>query len=212
MRLVSQARLATAPSGVGFVVCMFPANRDAETALHRIIAAMQCDFGGVSDVSSPLDRWRAPWQYRQEIGEVLRNIVVILEKPVGLFDLVHLKDWTMAVERATRRGMQRTVNLNPGIVLPDRVIAVSHKPRGRIRRYLGARCWAQTVAVRCRGGEFRASLNSFSEYADPTRLALFSCLSEHAMPPEEVMGRGWPRYEAAHNKALHLTVACGARR
>ena len=195
--------------GAAFIVCMLRASELRKGRLTRLIGSISSDLGRVQLLVPELRRWRAPWQYRVEMGENLVNVAVALEQPLSVSGLVSLKHWTLETESMTRIGGNRTLNLNPGIVLRDRVIVASHKPHGSIREFVGPNCWIQTVALRTPGGQFIGSRTTFSEYAAPSRLALFGCLVRKDLADEVHFERlAWMfLHDDAPNRALHRTAA-----
>lgn len=200
--------------GTAFIVCMMRRGSLRVGMLERLGEMVKSKLGNVRMLVPELRGWIAPWQYRIEMGQDLINVGVVLQERLTVVGLVAFKKWTMDLERDTRITAKRTLNLNPGIVLGDRVIVVSHKPRDGIRRCIGRNCWIQTVATATPAGRFIPSRHTFSEYVAPSRLELFARLR---MKDVVVEGGGDPRrcvppHDGAHNRPLHLTVAFGARR
>jgi hypothetical protein len=199
--------------GTAFVVCMMQRGSLEEGMLDRIGEIVESELGAVRALVPELRGWIAPWQYRSEMGEDLVNVGIVLEERLPVSRLVAFKEWALALERDTRICGNRTVNVNPGIVLSDRVIVASHKSRDGIRRCIGINCWIQTVATATPSGRFMPSRNTFSEYVAPSRLELLTGLRI-----EDLVGEasGVPHmytslHDGAHNRPLHLTVAFGAR-
>jgi len=172
---IPSTHVENAVKGRSFIVCIAPAKalrgRKYEKLRSMICKSMQAKIAEVWDANR---HWTAPEAYRREAGSDLVNIVLVLNRSCSRNDLPQIKRKTNQIEDSFRKNGLRSVNLNPGLALPEGVLVASRKPKEG-REPLSEDVWGQLV-LECDNGQIKPSSHTFDEYSDTERLIKFGKL------------------------------------
>jgi len=152
---------AAAPPAVLFCGLIYGPSVDVRAVLRRMMAA----WGPLTYLSA-----RIPFSYttyyHEEMGEPLFRRFVALEAPVPQESLPALKEEAGTMEDDfLRPGGGRSVNIDPGLLLPDRLVLATTKP-GPHRVYLGRGIYADLTLLFQRKS-YRPLPWTYPDYADP---------------------------------------------
>ncbi|MEJ5360389.1 MAG: DUF4416 family protein [Desulfobacterales bacterium] len=117
----------------------------------------------------------SPWMdfdytsyYTAEMGAPLSRRVLAFERLVVQEALPEIKLAACALEARRSRDGRRTVNLDPGLIVPERFVLATGKPAAH-RIYLGSGIYADLALIYREGG-FRALPWTYPDYAaEPLR-------------------------------------------
>lgn len=101
--------------------------------------------------------------YREEMGWPLMRRLVGFDAFVPLDSLADAKAFCDGLEARYRRGDKRTLNLDPGLLTPERLLLATHKNFTH-RVYLGRRVFADLTLIYSRSG-WQALPWTFPDYA-----------------------------------------------
>lgn len=133
----------------------------------------------------------SPWMafdytsyYTDEMGAPLSRRVVAFARPVVQEALPEIKLAACTLEERRSRNGRRTVNLDPGLVLAERVVLATGKPAAH-RIYLGSGIYADLALIYREGG-FRPLPWTYPDYAaDPLKSFLEAVRARHLFDRRE---------------------------
>ena len=151
--------------------------------LCGVIASPERDLGQVEnlleDAFGPVDlrSERIPFDqtsyYQQEMGDELVREWVSFEKLVQQDAIADAKRATNRIEaRFARPDGSRTVNLDPGYIVPPRLVLATMKDFAH-RIYVGKRVYAEVTLI-YRDGEFQPLAWTYPDYQQPVALDFFT--------------------------------------
>ena len=139
--------------------------------IEKVIGELSDIYGPVDRISPELlfDRTR---YYAKEMGWPLQRRFVSFEKLVPAGTLVEVKLKTNEVEQKYLRGGNRTVNIDPGCISPERLILATGKNYVH-RIYLSKGIYADLTLI-FKKGSFSPLKWTYPDYADPEVIGFFN--------------------------------------
>ncbi len=133
----------------------------------RVIDDMIALFGTV-DIVSPWYAFDYTDYYHQEMGQPLFRRVAAFKRHIGQIDLPLIKCRTNRLEQRYAAHGQRTVNLDPGYLLKERLVLASGKNFAH-RIYLDKGIYADLTLI-YEQGAFKTLPWTYPDYAAPVLL------------------------------------------
>lgn len=139
--------------------------------IEKVIGQLSDIYGPVDHISPELlfDRTR---YYAKEMGWPLHRRFVSFEKLVPTGTLVEVKLKTNEVEQMYLCGGNRTVNIDPGCISPERLILATGKNYVH-RIYLSKGIYADLTLI-FKKGSFSPLKWTYPDYADPEVIGFFN--------------------------------------
>jgi hypothetical protein len=140
-----------------------------EKSLFEPLAKELADkFGSVDMVSSwfPFDYTA---YYEPEMGAPLFRRLLVFKRFIEQTDLSSIKNTTNALEMKFSENGERTVNIDPGYMLPERFVLATGKNYTH-RIYIGRGIYADLTLIYQKGG-FQKLPWTYPDYADKKMLA-----------------------------------------
>lgn len=148
------------------------------------VAVLLAERFGAFDLVSPWWAFEFTAYYAAEMGAPLSRRVIAFRRRVPQEALAEIKLATGELEGLRAREGRRTVNLDPGILLPERVVLATGKPAAH-RIYLGSGIYADLALV-YREGAFRPLPWTYPDYAGmPLRGFLEAVRARHLFDRRE---------------------------
>ncbi len=164
------ARIQKPPAGrliISIIYSSMDALADSLKALERKFSRVECET--IEIPCSSKDR------YREEMGENLKRRIFSFEKPVNRDTLSDIKNTCANIEPmfadCIRDFNFRTVNIDPGILTPDKLVMASHREYNH-RIYLRDGVFAQIELIYS-GGQFMQLPWTNPDFCDPEAIDLF---------------------------------------
>jgi len=141
--------------------------------LERVLENLQAEYGRFLLATPPMTFDFTDY-YHREMGGGLERVIVAFSRLVPRDCLVSAKTFTNALEDSHRRGADRTVNIDPGIVTLENVCLATTKPHAH-RIYLCSGIWAE-VTLMYRGNSYRKLPWTYPDYASDAYIHIFNSL------------------------------------
>jgi hypothetical protein len=130
---------------------------------EEVARALQARLGAIDMVSGWID-FDYTTYYRKEMGTPLRRRVLAVKPLAAQTQLPAIKQMTNALESAYACRGRRRVNIDPGYLLPERLVLASGKNFSH-RIHLDAGIYADLTLIYQKGA-FRALPWTYPDYAD----------------------------------------------
>ena len=127
---------------------------------------------GPRDFASPLLPFDKTTYYESEFGPDLVRRFVFFEKLIPQEKIVPIKHLAYKIEKKFSRNGRRTVNIDPGYILLERLVLVTFKNFSH-RIYLGDYVYGEVTLLYSKG-EFRPLPWTYPDYADPLARKIFA--------------------------------------
>ncbi len=160
------------PKAVLFCGLIYGPQADLPAVLQRLMGA----WGRLEFISR-----RIPFSYStyydNEMGDELTRRFCTFQRAVPQEALTDLKGLSEEMETVfLREGGGRTVNIDPGLLLPDRLVLASTKP-GPHRPYLGRGVYADLTLL-FQKKTYRSLPWTYPDYAEPETIQMMNRLRE----------------------------------
>jgi hypothetical protein len=171
------------PDPVKLISSMFSNEKEI---LEKVIVQLSDIYGPADLISRELmfDRTR---YYAREMGWPLHRRFVSFSKLISAEDLVTVKLKTNGVEQEYLRGENRTVNIDPGFISPERLVLATGKNYVH-RIYLSKGIYADLTLIFKRGS-FTPLEWTYPDYADPEVIGFFNGVRKQYMDQLREMKR-----------------------
>lgn len=140
------------------------------------VARLEKEFGPV-EIKSPEWQFDHTDYYRQEMGSDLMRIFLVFSRRVPQDCLVHAKLACRKIEKKFMSCGSRTVNIDPGILTPERLILATCKNFTH-RIYLGQGIFAEITLIATRQGLSRLEW-TFPDYASAEIIEFWNITRQH---------------------------------
>jgi len=160
--------LKSQPEAILFVGILYADARFLTLALERLTLK----FGPLRH-ESPESPWHSD-HYTAELGTPIMRKFIFFRELVRQDELMDIKNLTRAIESELSADGRRTVNLDPGLLAPARVVLATTKDYAH-RIYLGEGIFAEATLI-YRDGEFRPNAFAYSDYTQTPVLRMFSSM------------------------------------
>jgi hypothetical protein len=160
-----------------------------ELDLGEVLRLLERAWGPVEFISrrSSFDYTR---YYDDEMGSPLSRKFVTFREMAEQGALPGLKWEAKRVEGAYRRSDGgRRVNIDPGILLPDRLVLATTKPCAH-RPYLERGIYAD-VTLTYQEGSYQPLAWTYPDYAAPQTVRMMNSLRDHYLVQNRTTRRGW---------------------
>ena len=160
-----------------------------ELDLGCVLRELEREWGPVTFIGRrfPFDYTR---YYEQEMGFPLVRRFVAFGEEIEQDALPRMKWEAMGVEEAYRCSTGgRRVNIDPGLLLPDRLLLATTKPCSH-RPYLGKGIYAD-LTLRYHNGTYQPLEWTYPDYAEPATVRMMNGLRERWILQERAARRGW---------------------
>lgn len=154
--------------------------------LEKGIIQLSHIFGPV-DLTSPELMFDRTKYYAREMGWPLHRLFVSFSNLVSAGDLVQVKLETNRVEQQHLREDKRTINIDPGLVSPERLVLATGKNYVH-RIYLSKGIYADLTLIYKRGS-FTPLEWTYPDYAGPEVIAFFNEVRKQYMDQLREMKR-----------------------
>jgi hypothetical protein len=174
------------PSEPGPVKLISSLFSNEKEILEKIIVQLTEIYGPVDRISPELmfDRTR---YYAREMGWPLHRRFVSFTRLISAGNLVEVKLKTNGVEQTYLRGENRTVNIDPGFISPERLVLATGKNYVH-RIYLSKGIYADLTLIFKRGS-FTPLKWTYPDYADPEIIVFFNGVRKQYMDQLREMKR-----------------------
>ena len=153
----------------GLLVCSLLSAR-MDQAAPAFVAALAERFGPLAHQSGDLP-FECTTYYDDELGTPIVRRLLAFENMVPLDCLPEAKHFCVGLERAHLEEGRRVLNLDPGLITPERFLLATSKNFTH-RVYLGQGVWADLTMI-WTGGDWLVLPWTYRDYAAPgTRLEL----------------------------------------
>lgn len=142
-----------------------------EAVRDRALKALEEDFGPVALRQEPFPFEHSDY-YEAEMGAPLFKQLVLFQEPVPQGFLAEIKLLTNLREQAHARLGRRRINLDPGLLLPSRLVLATTKDHAH-RIYLARGIYAE-VTLLYRKGAFTPLPWTYPDYREPRVLDFLS--------------------------------------
>jgi hypothetical protein len=177
---------AAARPAVLFCGLIYAPGLETAALLDRLTAV----WGNLEFVSAPVP-FSYTTYYHDEMGVPLVRRYLTFQRPVPQEDLPLVKETSGTLETAFPNAAGgRTVNIDPGLLLPERLVLATTKPAGH-RPYLGRGVYADLTLLYQRGS-YRALPWTYPDYADPRTLEMLNRLRTRHRTQERWRSEGGP--------------------
>ncbi|NPA49003.1 MAG: DUF4416 family protein [Thermodesulfobacteria bacterium] len=157
----------TPPKPAQLFFSIFSAREDLiETAIRELEGCL-----GPREFESPLLNFDKTSYYEKEFGGGLVRRFVFFEKLIPQEKIVPIKHLAYKIEKKHSRDGARTVNIDPGYLLLERLVLVTFKNFSH-RIYLGDYVYAEVTLLFSKG-EFQPLPWTYPDYADPEAQKIF---------------------------------------
>ncbi|MGC8764075.1 MAG: DUF4416 family protein [Acidobacteriota bacterium] len=136
-------------------------------ARDAALKALEADFGALALRQEPFPFTHSDY-YTREMGSPLLKQIVLFREPVPQGFLAEIKTLTNLREEGLARLGRRRVNLDPGLLLPSRLVLATTKDHAH-RIYLARGIYAE-VTLLYRNGAFTPLPWTYPDYREPTVL------------------------------------------
>lgn len=133
----------------------------------KALKVLEADFGPVALRQDPFPFTHSDY-YAAEMGEPLFKQIVLFREPVPQGFLAEVKCLTNLREEGFARLGRRRVNLDPGLLLPSRLVLATTKDHAH-RVYLSRGIYAE-VTLLYRNGGFTPLPWTYPDYREPAVL------------------------------------------
>jgi hypothetical protein len=154
------------PEGPAALICAILYKEDHNP--EQAIEALREDFGPVALLQPPFP-FDFTTYYEEEMGTPLVKRIAVFEELVPQGFLAEIKRLTNDRERSLSRFGARTVNLDPGLLLPARLVLASTKDNAH-RIYLSRGIYGE-VTLLYREDAFTPLPWTYADYRLPSTLA-----------------------------------------
>ena len=156
--------------------------------LGEVLRVLERDWGPIEFISqrSPFDYTR---YYEDEMGSPLSRKFVTFREMVEQDALPRLKWEARRVEGTYRRSDGgRRVNIDPGILLPERLVLATTKPCAH-RPYLERGIYADLTLI-YEKGSYQPLAWTYPDYAAPQTVRMMNSLRDHYLVQKRTTRRG----------------------
>lgn len=158
--------------------------------LAALLGCLSDAWGGLEFVSAPIP-FSYTTYYDDEMGGGLVRRYLTFQRPVPQEGLVELKEASRAVESAwVRPEGGRAVNIDPGVLLPERLVLATTKPAPH-RHHLGRGVYADLTLL-YRDKSYRALPWTYPDYAAPETVGLLNRLRVRHLTQRRWRAEGEP--------------------
>jgi|YNPBryantNP2012_1023418.scaffolds.fasta_scaffold00120_22 hypothetical protein len=145
-----------------------------DLSLREVLGALQAEWGEI-EFLGPQWPFSHTSYYHSEMGSPLFRRFLTFEKPQEQEALPRLKWKAKEMEsRFARPGGRRRVNIDPGLLLPDKLVLASTKPAAH-RPYLGHGIYADLTLL-FHDGSYQALPWTYRDYASEEGRSIFNAL------------------------------------
>lgn len=111
--------------------------------------------------------------YSKEMGSDLSRLLIVAKNKCDREALLAEKKWAYEMELSlSAPDGKRTVNIDPGIILPEQLLLATTKPYSH-RIYIGKNIWLELTYI-FRDKSYRALEWTYPDYADEEKIVFFN--------------------------------------
>lgn len=143
-----------------------------KNSVDKVFALFEKTFGSV-DMISPWLRFAYTDYYYKEMGSPLYRKVFVFKKLIEQQDLSLIKEKTNIMEAEFTVNGNRSVNMDPGYLVPSRFILATGKEYSH-RIYIGNRIYADLTLMYSKKEGFKTLEWTYPDYASESMISFLS--------------------------------------